>query len=510
MMVRSLIISAVLSGTLSGAIYGMEFQAAPAPVSADAAQSDSSGIAKLDAKLEEYIGALEREPSAVKIGESDFLIGTPTDSAIRQRTAVKLYRHYLESPVMGDEAVAIHIYDRWFSNGEISMGDEAALYSARLFAETNRQSLIGLKAPEIALYDSLGNENRIPASGDGRFHVLYFYDTDCPKCRIENIRLKSVLDNCTVPVTLYAIYVGTDREKWSGFTETHFTFSSREIKCVNLWNPGMKTDLTFSYGVLGTPRMFLTDSRGTIIGRGLDSDALEQLFAAYAPKEMEYGSRESDTFFRNLFGAPDTLTCSSVDRIAGYIEKGTLQAGDTLLFRQMTGDLLYYIAGQREEAFKCGTADFVRKYILSRGDIWKTQDDSIRVVGFASLLKDLDGLAPYGSEIPGIRVCATLLRNGKARTGMFRTDRFQGRRGGIIIFHTEGCEICRSELEAAAEMSSSGKGPDILEVDMDQLFSSYPDQANALLSSFDLSSLPFIIETDRKGRVTRKYISLRK
>lgn len=509
-MIRSIIISVVLSATLSGAISGMEFQPVPAPIAADAAQSDSSRIAALDAKLEEYIGVLEREPSDVKIGESDFLIGTPTDSVLRQRTAMKLYRHYMESPVMGDEAVAIHIYDRWFSTGEISMGDEAALYSARLFAETNRKSLIGMKAPEIVLYDTLGNANRIPASGDGRFHVLYFYDTDCPKCRIENIRLKSVLDNTLAPVTLYAIYVGSDRDRWAAFTDGHFTFTSPEIQCVSLWNPDMGTDLTFSYGVLGTPRMFLTDSRGTIIGRGLDSGALEQLLAAYAPKEMEYGSRESDTFFRSLFGDTDTLTCSSVDRIAGYIEKGTLQAGDTLMFRQMTGDLLYYIAGQREEAFKCGTADFVRKYILSRDDIWKTPDDSIKVVGFASLLNDLDGLAPYGSEIPGIRVWATRLRNGRTATGMFRTDRFQGRRGGIIIFHTEGCEICRSELEAAAEMSASGKGPVILEVDMDLLFSSYPEQADALMSSFDLSSLPFIIETDRKGRVTRKYISLRK
>ena len=43
---------------------------------------------------------------------------------------------------------------------------------------------------------------------------------------------------------------------------------------------------------------------------------------------------------------------------------------------------------------------------------------------------------------------------------------------------------------------------------MDEIFSSYPEEAKELLDTFDLTMLPFIISTDRKGKVTGKYLSL--
>ena len=110
----------------------------------------------LAAKLDEYIAILEKEPVTVKGEEADFLIGSCTDSVIRQFTALRLYNHYYGSKLMGDETVAIHIFDNWFSDGKVKMKTEADFMNARIFAEFNRQSLIGKKAPELCLEDTSG------------------------------------------------------------------------------------------------------------------------------------------------------------------------------------------------------------------------------------------------------------------------------------------------------------------------------------------------------------------
>jgi hypothetical protein len=44
---------------------------------------------------------------------------------------------------MGAEAVAIHVLDKWFIDGPVRMYDDVDLLHARIFADFNRQSLIG-------------------------------------------------------------------------------------------------------------------------------------------------------------------------------------------------------------------------------------------------------------------------------------------------------------------------------------------------------------------------------
>ena len=59
------------------------------------------------------------------------------------------------------------------------------------------------------------------------------------------------------------------------------------------------------------------------------------------------------------------------------------------MFRQMTGDLLYYLSAKRGEAFKEGMDYLIDNYILGRNDVWKSQDDSLKVTGMAMVMDDL-------------------------------------------------------------------------------------------------------------------------
>jgi thiol-disulfide isomerase/thioredoxin len=75
------------------------------------------------------------------------------------------------------------------------------------------------------------------------------------------------------------------------------------------------------------------------------------------------------------------------------------------------------------------------------------------------------------------------------------------------MFVTDGCHVCAAEKEAARALAASDKGVNVLMVNVDDVLSLDPALASRMFDSFDLSTLPFIIQTDRKGVVARRYIS---
>jgi len=116
-----------------------------------ARNADSLRFAALGEKLAEYYDAMQREPLEVQKGECDFLIDTATDSLTRQFIALDVYRYYINSPLMGAENVAVHVYDKWFASGRVKMKSASELRDAQVYADFNRQSLIGKKAPQLTM-----------------------------------------------------------------------------------------------------------------------------------------------------------------------------------------------------------------------------------------------------------------------------------------------------------------------------------------------------------------------
>ena len=486
------------------------------------AQVDSSRLAELDGRLEEYFRTLEPERIEVKNRECDLLIDSAKDSALRRHIALKIYDHYLESPVMGDEAVAIHLTDTWFAPGLIDMGGDEVLLNAKVYADFNRQSLLGMKAPFIVMATPEGDSVRV-GGPSGRYRVLFFYDTDCSKCRLETILLRSKLNSKNWPIDFYAIYTGADPTKWKEWRESKFTVRSGLTNVIHLWDPDVASDYQMKYGVIQTPRMFLLDRSGTIIGRGMDTRALEQLLGiVLSDVSYEYGGEASKALIDNLFDScsdPDDPVGepagSRVMDVAKVLESRTLAKGDTIFFNHLEGDLLYWLTSRRDEACKEGTIPFINEYVLLRPGIWNTPDDTLKVVGLARMMKDLLSRTPVGSRLPSAKDLARGIRAdalGCVPSGASATDRASAfdakawdrlrRKGGYIVFHTEGCPVCSSELAAADSL-----GLRTLEINIDEVMTSDPDLAKELLDTFDLSSMPFIIEVSRRGVISRRYMS---
>lgn len=473
-----------------------------------AGQPDSLKLAALDAKLDEYLMAISRESLEVQQQECDFIIESAEDPVVRNRIANKVYTAYLESPLMGAEAVAIHIFDKWFLSGDASMESDMDLLNARIHADFNRQSLLGCKAPGLRMRNrDDGWEDVLPQTG-GRYVVLYFYDADCAKCKIQSILLRNLLDVEDYPVDLFAVYTGDDRSEWEQYVSERLEFDSDIVTVRHLWDPEVDSDYQRKYGVIQTPRMFLIAPDGTILGRGLDAKALSQMLeSVFSDKQLNYGGQKSEALYDMVFGENEReVNRQDVESVADHIAASTLAKGDTVMFRQMTGDLLYYLSARRGEAFKEGMDYLIDNHILGQSKVWKSQDDSLKIVGMAQVMDDLLSKAVPGSRLPDIKVPGTLLSVCGEKQAAKPLKRIGGKRN-FIMFFAEGCSICAAEKKALLKLVSGDRRIKGFLVNVDELLEARPELASRLFDLFDLTSLPFIIESDAKGRIVRRYVS---
>ena len=409
---------------------------------------------------------------------------------------------------MGAEAVAIHVYDQWYKPGLVKMSSDMELLGAQIFAEFNRLSQIGCKAPELTMEASDGSLVQLFQDGDKQngFRVLYFYDTDCSNCKIQSILLSNVLATESFPVEFYAIYTGDDRESWMKYISERFDIPKSSAKIFHLWDPEIDSDFQRKYGILQTPRMFLIAPDGVVTGRGLDAFALSQmLHQIFDSVDLEYGSEESAALYDGIF-AGVTPNVSDVRMLADQIASSTLPKSDTLMFRQMTGDLLYYLSTRSGEGFKEGLDYLIDTYITDN-KVWRSADDSLKIVGFAGIMDDLLSKSKPGTQVADIKIPG-LKATWKGEKVYKKSLKKLGAARNIIIFYTEGCNICEAEKRAARDLASSDKNVAVLMINVDEIMHTNPALASKLFDKFDLSSLPFILETNSKGLIQRRYTTL--
>ena len=239
----------------------------------DSLDAQASRYAPLDSLLTQFYGALVREETEVKNAEFDALIASCTDSLMRQHVALAVFDHYRFSRVMGEEAVAVHIYDEWIAPGKVRTRSEFELFQAERFALENRSTLIGMPAPKLTLRTPCSGRKTLPA--EDRAAVLFFYSPGCSKCRLETYALPGVLSQVAFPMNFYAIDVDSDRQAFRAFRKA-LKSPNRNVKMIHLWDPGQESTLLLDYGVFSTPKVFVV-WEGEILGRRLEMDNLQEI-----------------------------------------------------------------------------------------------------------------------------------------------------------------------------------------------------------------------------------------
>lgn len=336
------------------------------------AQTDTLGVTPSEMTQEDINLVMSvfdgQQPSDI-ISRADAFISTGKTSEERARIAYYIYRYYRESKIMGYDEIAVYVADAYFIKGGYTLPDADAVMEMKLFAQTNRLSLIGMRAPGLTLEDPAGNKVEL-ANGNQDYTVLYFYDDECASCIRTTPALMQYLIRNTegLNFTVYMIYTQDDRERWMNYLQkaVHPFKVPDNVNIVHLWDPEMTSDFVTKYGVISTPKMFLLNRQGIIVGRDLTPAALSQVVdvqeSILTPTEMIF-----ERIFTPIANTADTtLVTKEIDT---FFEDSK---DNPEFFHELFYTLYQYLKTSAGYTLQQGAAYLANKYIAGMPELWET------------------------------------------------------------------------------------------------------------------------------------------
>lgn len=179
------------------------------------------------------------------------------------------FQEYQNPKIMGMDKVFVHLADNYYLKGKIEWADSTLLAELEKEMKFQRESQIGLKAPQIYLQDTLENRTSLyDIKSD--YLVLYFYDPDCGHCKKKTPVLYDLYKKMNGDFDVAAVTVNTEQKKWKDFIKK-FDLNG----WYNLGDPNYKSNFRVQYNVRSTPQVYILDKDKMIIAKKLDVEQIE-------------------------------------------------------------------------------------------------------------------------------------------------------------------------------------------------------------------------------------------
>lgn len=228
-------------------------------------------------KIVQYLELLRESRYDFIIKEVNSLIGSIQDKNLQSKVAHTAYEFFYSSKIMGYEGIAVEIAREWFLNDKLEWPNEEGKFMLRTFVEFNKNSLLGMEAPELNLTDTSGTA--VPLhSLDSEYTIVYFYTDECRSCINETPKLVDFVNGYDRGVlSVYAVYAEGNRDKWLKYIDDNLYIYNPFLNWVNVYDPDYSSGFQMLYNVIKTPQIFLLDKEMKIVGRGLSVDMLRNI-----------------------------------------------------------------------------------------------------------------------------------------------------------------------------------------------------------------------------------------
>ncbi len=188
---------------------------------------------------------------------------------------VHMLNKYAKSKIVGQDAVYVHIADKYYASGKADWTDAEQLSKILKNAKALKPTLIGKTAPNLTLYDREGTEVQLHDIEANRI-ILYFWNPDCGHCKKSTPKLiKFQRENMDRGIRVVTVCgkSGKDYPKcWEYIDE-------REDMDIlyNLGDEFYKSRFKTVYYVKTTPKLFVLDKDKKILSKGIGVEQLPDL-----------------------------------------------------------------------------------------------------------------------------------------------------------------------------------------------------------------------------------------
>lgn len=237
-------------------------------------------------KVEKYFKDVLVPSSDSIIKEADYLL-------LLARNNIEMYKfllnwlsdEYMYPKYMGQDAVFVHLFEKYHSKGISNWLNEKQLTAVSNRAYMLMANLIGEKAANLEMIDSTGKPSYL-YNVNADFIVVSFWDPTCGHCQQEIPRLDSFYNAKwkNEGVKLYGVLTENEKTKWVEFIKKNnlkdwiHVYQTEEMKMEQKTSqkPGYKQ----LYDITQTPTLYLLDKDKRIIGKKLTPQQIDELLQA--------------------------------------------------------------------------------------------------------------------------------------------------------------------------------------------------------------------------------------
>jgi len=396
-------------------------------------ESSDSLTSSLDRHISAYISTIPLNKDSL-INASEKLIDAGNKNNLSSYIAGRLFTIFRDTRIMGLEGVAIHIAEKYFLNGALIPPEGLSLLDIQVYTEFNKNSLIGMQAPDLEMPDIKGNWVSLRSNLGSQYTVLLFFDDKCPVCKVEMPQIFKLSDSLkTEGLNVFAVYTSPDESSMMKYINDNF----KELpdNWIFASDPSYSTDFQRLYNVIKTPRILLIDKRGKIAGRDLNSKALKELITKLNEQEKELDN-QIKSFATAYLEAADYKDSSSVyesfrslfERVVNHEDKEVYRT----LFSFIFEELLYSEEYKRREA----SAIIAENFIIPYSHYWESLSYPSEWV--PSMVKRVKA-NKIGEQFPVLN-----LYNSKGRVVTLGET---SARYTLIYFTDPGCSACKLYTE---------------------------------------------------------------
>ncbi|HWR32395.1 MAG TPA: thioredoxin-like domain-containing protein [Chitinophagaceae bacterium] len=228
-------------------------------------------------KLDKYFEQLVVPHQDSIIKELDWMLGTASiNEEMTRFLLVKFVNRYLNQKYMWEDAVFVHLFEKYFSTKNYSWLTEKGMKTITDRAYSLMANIMGNPAADIALPDSTGKTSSLYEL-KANYTIVVFWDPTCGHCKEVLPKLDSFYRTKwkAAGLKIFAVAKETDGSKkdWLGFINehqllnwTHVYYSKADDKArIDNDIPGYSQ----LYDVLTFPTLYLLDNDKRIVAKKL-------------------------------------------------------------------------------------------------------------------------------------------------------------------------------------------------------------------------------------------------
>ncbi|MEO6538605.1 MAG: redoxin domain-containing protein [Ferruginibacter sp.] len=236
-----------------------------------------------------FLPRLERYYREVMPQAADSIIKDLDYKLLLARTAPEMYKYllnwltdeYLNPKYMGQDAVFVHLFEKYHSKGLTSWLNQKQLEIISRRAYMQMANLIGEKAANIEMLDTAGKPLAL-YDVNAAYTVLVFWDPNCGHCKEELPKIDSIYRASwhRNNVKIYAVLTENDKSAWLKYIQLHnlgdwenvYETPEMAAAAAAAQKPGFRQ----LFDVTLTPTLFLLDKDKRIIGKKLSWQQLNE------------------------------------------------------------------------------------------------------------------------------------------------------------------------------------------------------------------------------------------